>query len=82
MTALQRLKWILLFKWYTGIIGGSRSLDFQAFSVFCIYVESNLGLFEAYLHGYYDVVLTVFVGINVALRFITTTKLGEKKNAG
>ena len=63
---------------YTGFIKGSKTLDFQALSAGMIFLEANLSLIDKYFDGNYSVVLFVVIGINVALRFVTKNKLGEK----
>lgn len=78
---MKTIKYYITFQWYTGFIKGSRTLDFQALSVGMVYIESNLGLVEKYLYGYYSEVLIVVIGINILLRFLTKTKLGSKKHA-
>lgn len=77
---LKSIKHIIFFKWYHGIILGSRTLDLQAVSVMCIYAESNLGLVRSYIGDHYNLVLAGFIGANVILRFLTKNKIGAKKS--
>lgn len=63
---------------YTGILGGSRTLDFQAFTAVLIAAEANLSFVKEYLGGHYGWIAFTLVAINVLLRFATKNGVGKK----
>lgn len=63
---------------YTGIIKGSKTLDFQMFSAAMLAAELKLDLIKVYLGDYYGEVAFAFLIINVFLRFATKHGLGKK----
>ena len=63
---------------YTGLIKGSKSMDFQAFTLIMIAAEANLGMIEQYLGGHYGWVAFTFVIANAILRLVTTNGVGKK----
>lgn len=63
---------------YTGIIKGSKTLDFQFLTMMFVGLETNLNLVEIYLAGNYGWVSFVIIMVNIMLRFKTTKPLGKK----
>ncbi len=63
---------------YTGIIKGSKTMDFQALTAVMIAAEANLGLVQEYLGGNYGAIAFGFVVVNVLLRIATKHGLGSK----
>lgn len=63
---------------YTGIIKGSKTMDFQALTAIMIAAEANLSLVQEYLGGNYGMVAFGFVIINIFLRMATKHGLGKK----